>query len=545
MFISIILNTEYMDIASRSKLYLKNLLHCKENGWILITHEYMRKQWEQLQEEITPSLFASWEMKPFTAEDVRDVEQYFIPDELFEKIEQQAGSRTEMLFQLSLSSNDMLEKTLQSVITKIYSKHSNEKIDGVLYSLETWEPVRRVCVNNMIPLIPYSFSSIRKPHGYQQTLYHANINTYLHTSKEAERRYNHYVAASIFEPIFSHRELIAILGKERTLPLIPLMNAEPKYEMGICTECFSITPQFFIHDKTTDDDIRFECEKLYDKSQIVVRNHSLQVDYMQLDRSLVHNDPAAWILSCRRLTAARSQIGLKILLWGRTAVIKPDTLGFSFMCEKNYTSTRKVDLRALNFYLFCYLVPNDLMFSGEYWQWRMTNPTETEIYKRHLDFYIEKLNLPESILTEQDEPTRFKSLLQSRGCDEELINILLEDKHDFNINYNTASSRIVINGKSYWRLNKIENGVRHCHIELNESADTIDFYPLDDVAGCTKLTSVSINGKLLDITRFADYKYMPKISGHYTIPFPLTAGKTIIDIAWDYQSNNEFLQAHS
>lgn len=545
MFISIILNTEYMDIASRSKLYLKNLLHCKENGWILITHEYMRKHWEQLQEEITPSLFASWEMKPFTAEDVRDVEQYFIPDNLFEKIEQQAGSRTEMLFQLSSSSNDVLEKTLQSVIAKIYSKHPNEKIDGVLYSLETWEPVRRVCVNNMIPLIPYSFSSIRKPHGYQQTLYHANINTYLHTSKEAECRYNHYVAASIFEPIFSHRELIAILGKERTLPLIPLMNAEPKYEMGICTECFSITPQFFIHDKTTDDDIRFECEKLYDKSQIVVRNHSLQVDYMQLDRSLVHNDPAAWILSCRRLTAARSQIGLKILLWGRTAVIKPDTLGFSFMCEKDYTSTRKVDLRALNFYLFCYLVPNDLMFSGEYWQWRMTNPTETEIYKRHLDFYIEKLNLPESILTEQDEPTRFKSLLQSRGCDEELINSLLEDKHDFNIDYNTASSRIVINGKSYWRLNKIENGVRHFHIELNESADTIDFYPLDDVAGCARIVSVSVNGKTIDISNLTDFRYMPKVSGHYSLPISPTAGKTIIDIAWDYQSNNEFLQAHS
>lgn len=534
-----------MDIASRSKWYLKNLLHCKENGWILITHEYLWKHFEEIQQDITPRLFNDFEMRPFTADEVKDVEQYFIPDELFEKIEQQAGSRTEMLFQLSSSSNDMLEKTLQSVITKIYSKHPNEKIDGVLYSLETWEPVHRVCVNNMIPLIPYSFSSIRKPHGYQQTLYHANINTYLHTSKEAECRYNHYVAASIFEPIFSHRELIAILGKERTLPLIPLMNAEPKYEMGICTECFSITPQFFIHDKTTDDDIRFECEKLYKKSQITVRNHALQVDYMHLDRSTTHNDPAAWILSCRRLTAARSQIGLKILLWGRTAVIKPDTLGFSFMCEKDYTSTRKVDLRALNFYLFCYLVPNDLMFSGEYWQWRMTNPTETEIYKCHLDFYIEKLNLPELILTEQDEPTRFKSLLQSRGCDEELINILLEDKHDFNIDYNTASSHIVINGKSYWRLNKIENGVRHFHIELNESADTIDFYPLDDVAGCARLVNVSVNGKPMDVSNFADFKYMPKVSGHYTLPFPLTAGKTIIDIAWDYQSNSDFLNAHA
>lgn len=185
------------------------------------------------------------------------------------------------------------------------------------------------------------------------------------------------------------------------------------------------------------------------------------------------------------------------------------------------------------------------MFSGEYWQWRMTNPTETEIYKRHLDFYIEKLNLPKSILTEQDEPTRFKSLLKSRGCDEELINILLEDKHDFDIDYNTASSRIMVNGKSYWRLNKIENGVRHFHIEMSESADTIDFYPLDDVAGCARLVSVSVNGKPVDVSNFADFRYMPKVSGHYTLPFPPTADKTIIDIAWDYQSNKEFLNAHS
>lgn len=535
-----------MDIASRSKWYLKNLFHCKENGWILITHEYMRTHWQQLQEEITPSLFTSWEMQPFAAEDVRDVEQYFIPDNLFDTIEKQCGSRTEMLYQLSSTSNVLIEEVFQNIINEIQFKHPNEKIDGIFHCLEAWQFLRDISQKHNIPLISYSFSAIRKPHGYRQTLYHTNVKTCLNSTEESLERYNRYCAEEDKTiPVFSNRELLAMFGKERTLPLIQLINHQPHYEMGICTECFSVIPQFFMHNKTTDDDVRFECEKLYDKSQIVVRNHSLQVDYMQLNRDTVHNDPAAWILSCRRLTAARSQIGLKILLWGRTAVIKPDTLGFSFMCEKNYTSTRKVDLRALNFYLFCYLVPNDLMFSGEYWQWRMTNPTETEIYKHHLDLYIEKLNLPESILTEQDEPTRFKSLLQSRGCDEELINILLEDNPDFNIDYNTASSRIVINGKSYWRLNKIENGVRHFHIELNESADTIDFYPLDDVAGCARIVSVSVNDKPMDVSNFADFKYMPKVSGHYTIPFPLTAGKTIIDIAWDYQSNNEFLLAHS
>lgn len=546
MFISIILNTEYMDIASRSKWYLKNLFHCKENGWILITHEYMRTHWQQLQEEITPSLFTSWEMQPFAAEDVRDVEQYFIPDKLFDTIEKQCGSRTEMLYQLSSTSNVLIEEVFQNIINEIQFKHPNEKIDGIFHCLEAWQFLRDISQKHNIPLISYSFSAIRKPHGYRQTLYFVSQKGRLCTTEECQNRFtNNLDENNNFSPIFSNRELIAIFGKERTLPLLPLLQAEPKYEMGICTECFSFLPQFSVFDKNTDDDTRYECEKLYDKSQITVRNHSLQVDYMHLDRTTVHNDPAAWILSSRRLTLSRSQIGLKILLWNRTAIVPSDSLSFSFMCEKDYTSTRKVDLRALNFYLFCYLIPNDLMFSGEYWQWRMTNPTETEIYHRHLDFYIEKLNLPKSILTEQDEPTRFKSLLQSRGCDEELINILLEDKHDFDIDYNTASSRIVINGKSYWRLNKIENGVRHFHIELNESADTIDFYPLDDVAGCARIVSVSVNDKPMDVSNFADFKYMPKVSGHYTLPFPLTAGKTIIDIAWDYQSNSDFLNAHA
>lgn len=546
MFISIVLNTEYMDIASRSKWYLKNLLHCKENGWIMITHEYLWKHFEEIQKDITPRLFADFEMRPFKAEGVSNVEQYLIPDELFDKLERECGSRTEMLFRLTQTDETSLSQALQNCIDKIRKKHPNEKIEGIFHTLEAWQFIHKVCENNDIPLISYSFSAMRKPHGYRQTLYHANSKGILHTTNECRNRYQQFSNdPNNSFPIFSNRELIAIFGKERTLPLLSIVDKEPKYEMGICTECFSIIPQFFIHDKTTDDDIKYECEKLYEKSQITVRNHSYQVDSMQLDRSGVHNDPAAWILSCRRLTAARSQIGLKVLLWNRTCVVRQETLGFSFMCEKDYSSTNKVDHKALNYYLFGYLIPNDLMFSDNYWKWRMTNPSETEIYQYHLNFYTEKLNLPHSVLTEKDEPTRFKSILQSRGCDEELISILLNDgKQDIDIDYNTASSRIVVNGKSYWRLNKLEDGVRHFHIELNESADSIDFYPLDDVAGCARIVSVSVNDKPMDVSNFADFKYMPKVSGHYTLPFPLTAGKTIIDIAWDYQSNNDFLQAH-
>ena len=544
MFISVVLNTEYMDIASRSKWYLKNLLHCKENGWILITHEYLWKHFEEIQQDITPRLFYDFEMRPFKAEEVKDVEQYFIPDRLFEMIEKQCGSRTEFLFEMTRGGNPELETVFQGILDTIKKSHPNEPIDGIFHCLEGFEPLRNVAKVNDIPIISYVFSALRKPHGYRQTLYSANFGR-LYCGDECEKKWHRFQSEDTQLLLYSNRELIAIFGKDRTLPLIDIMAASPKYEINVCGEGFDILPHIFSRAEYCDEDIYYECAKYYKRSQMRNRQHPIHLDALQISRDEVHNDPAAWILSSKRMVATCSQMILKAALWNRIPVMPKNTLPFSFMCSKDITDENKVPLDFLNFYLFCYLIPNDLMFSGEYWQWRMTNPTETEIYKRHLDFYIEKLNLPKSILTEQDEPTRFKSLLKSRGCDEELINILLEDKHDFDIDYNTASSRIMVNGKSYWRLNKIENGVRHFHIELSESADTIDFYPLDDVAGCARLVSVSVNGKPVDVSNFADFRYMPKVSGHYTLPFPPTADKTIIDIAWDYQSNKEFLNAHS
>lgn len=547
MFISVVFNTEYLKISTRKQWYLKNLYHCKKNDWILITHEYMRDNWEQLQNEMTQSLFDSWEIQPFSAEDVKDVEQYYLPDSLFEQMEQQCGSRTEMLYQLASSANPQLENVLQQIITTIKQNHPSEPIDGMFYNFEPWQFIRDVCQKNRIVLIPYSFTCIRRHiSGYRQTLFQANVDANLYTTQEAQRRYEMFLTEGENHfPVFSHRELIAFLGKERTLPLIPVMNAVPQYEMGICTECCSIIPQFFVLDKTTDDDVRYEVKKLYDREQITVRNHWLQVGFMRLDASTMHSDPTPWILSCKRLTAARSQIGLKFLLWNRTAVIKPDTMAYAFLCEKDYASQGHVDIKALNYYLFAYLIPGDLMFSKEYWEWRKTNPSEIEIYQRHLDFIIQKLNLPKSILTEQDEPKRFRSFLESRGCDKELINILLEDKHDFELDYNTASSRIVVNGKSYWRLNKLENGIRRFHIELDESADTIEFYPWDDAVGCAKLISVSVNGKQVDVTQHAEFKYMPKATGYYSLPLTTNENSISIDIEWDIQSNNEFLLAHA
>lgn len=544
MFISIVLNTEYWDYNSRSKWYLKNVLHSKENGWILITHEYLGKHFEEIQKDITPRLFNDFEMRPFSAEEVSDVEQYFLSDELFEQIEKDCGSRTEYLWYMANNRCEKLEICLQDIIDTIRLKHPSEKIDGIFNCLESWESIRYVALSEKIPLVSYVFSALRKPHGYRQTLYSASYN-FLYSSVECEKRWQNFNDESVEMPIFSNRELVALLGKERTLPLIPLMHFIPKYEINVCGEGFVILPHIFSHNPYCDEDIYYECGKLYTDSQMQNRQHPTHMNALQLSRDAIHNDPAAWILGAKRTVATCSQIVLKAALWNRTPIMPKNTLPFSFMCSKSFKDTKKMDIKFLNYYIFCSLIPNDLMFSDEYWKWRMTHPSEFEIYQRHLDFMIENLHLPKSILTEHDEKKRFKNILGSRSCDKELVKILLEDNHDFDIDYNTAISRIVVNNKSYWRLNKLENGVRHFHIELDESTESIEFYPLDDVAGCVKLVNASANGSPVDVSQFVEFKYVPKVTGHYTLPIPNNDNHISIDIEWDYQSNNDFLNQNS
>lgn len=551
MFISIVLNTEYMDIASRSKWYLKCLLHCKQNGWILITHEYMKTHIDELQKEITPSLFNSWELQPFTYEDVKDVEQYFLPDALFEEIEREYGSRTEMLFTLSNQENPLLRKQIDLIIDEIKKKHPHERITGIFNVLDCFEDVRRAAKIFDCPVINYSFSAIRRPHGYRQTLYHAN-SYQLWNSSECENRWNKFKSENHSSfPVFSNKEIIALVGKIHTLPLIQLMNSQPKYEMGICCECNSLLPQVFSKNKYTDDDIFYECKKLYSKDKIKVRSHSIHLDDIQVDRTVVRNDPASFILSCRRLTAVQSQIVLKVLLWKRTAIMKKNTLAFSYLCNNEYDSISTGDVRGLNYYIFGYLIPSDLMFSGEYWNWRMTNPSEVEIYWRHLEYIFNALGLDKDKVLSLQGTDRFKYLLEARGCDKQLVDNLLSDETINNINWDVASSQFDIvtseGSETYWRIDtENEDGSLTSGLSVDiDGAKSILFYPLYDVAGFAKLDSVRVNGTEMELDEsMKSFNYMPKNKGCFDIPLcNIPSGRLEIVCNWEYKKVNDFLNS--
>lgn len=547
MFISVVLNVEYMDVKSRSKWYLKNLLHCKDNGGILITHQYLKDHIHEFQKDITPDLFTAWEMRPFSIDELENVEQYTIPDDLFNKIEKESVGRTELLSRLHSTRISELDDCLNYIFDLIKNKHRDDRIEGVFHCLAAYKSLSEICHERGIPLIPYSFSAFRKTGGYRETQYYAALEGELYCQDECERHYRSFMSDTRRGelPVFSNRELIAIFGKDRTLPLIPLMDHAPQYELGACCECFSVLPHFYLHYRTTDDDIFYQAERLYDKCQIKVRSHSIQLDQIQVDRTTQRNDPAPFLLSCRRHAAVRSQIILKALLWKRTGIMMNNTLDFSFACEKDYLSTSLADVRFLNYYLIGSTIPSGLMFSFDYWRWRLTNPSEVEIYKYHLDYYCEDLCLDKSIIDIKEEPERFKQLLISRNCDEELIPLLVDNKQDFEVEYDAATSKFIIGGQAHWRLNKKnEAGDLKCEINLKELlASDFEFYPLDDMAGFSRIMSVKVNGEELSLSdNQKEWHYLPKVKGRYVLPINIgQCDRLRIEITWQFKKVIDYL----
>ena len=358
MFITVVLNIEYMNYASRVKWYLKNLYHCKEYGWMIITHEYLFKNFEKLQESVGDRFFEEFEMERLTVDDFKNIKQYVIPDKVFEDKEEICGSRTEMLFDVTKNRFPELETHLLNAIDQIKTELPDKKIDGVFHILEGFKSIRTVCSKFNIPLITYVFSAIRKVHGYRHTLFSANMYNRLYCSDECEIRHNQYLSEkqSSDIPIFENREIIALIGKERTLPLIKLLDYEPEYEIFVCGDGYLMVPHIFEYANYTDEDLYYECNKAYRNDEMRFRQHPMQLNQIQIDYSEVRSDPAATILSCKRTTAVASQIVLKALLWNRTAVMKKNTLPFSYMCEKDYNSESKIDLNFLIFRRFFFTI---------------------------------------------------------------------------------------------------------------------------------------------------------------------------------------------
>ncbi len=515
MIVSIILDTEYMGMEARIKWLMKNLSCAVKNDYIIITHEYFKTHYEKLTQKCSERFYNEFEMRHISKEELEKIDVFYIPDSFFENLYRQYGTRSKMLVELSIKRNFELEGIIQEAIERGLKKRENAKVDYIMNCLHCFESIRYIGKRYSCPVIPYVFSAIRKVHGYQQTLYMANMSVDLFNNDEIQQLYKNYLPNDIGFELFSHEEILALLGKERNLPLLPLINEKGEFEIGIAKEGFEITPQSYYINYSTDDDIYYECKKYYRDDEIVTRLHPMQMDQYGLGRQHMKNDPTSFVLSCKRVATVHSQMIIKAVLWNRVACVFSDALPFSFLLTKKLNSNQLLDLKDVNFIVFCYFIPDSCMFSREYWQWRMEYPSANEIMIRHLKEIFNNLKYTEDVLYDKNE--RLKKILEGRGCDRYLIDTIKSKKECPSFCYRFLSSRLQIyyrGGKTNnsYCLNRYENGIllSKFMIEIKENVEYCVFYPFDDIDGSAKILDVnSLNSKVKYKVR-EDYIYYPK-----------------------------------
>ena len=93
MFVSIIFDTEYMGMGERIKWFLKSLSHAKEMDAVVITHEYLKKNFETLLGKCNERFFEEFEMRHIKETEMEEIDIYYIPDSFFHNLEKKYGTR--------------------------------------------------------------------------------------------------------------------------------------------------------------------------------------------------------------------------------------------------------------------------------------------------------------------------------------------------------------------------------------------------------------------------------------------------------------------
>lgn len=517
--VSIIAN-EYPLVSGRLNFILQVASYAKKNDYFIITNEYFKDHFDELINGTTDRFYKEFEMKKLSADELRNIDFCFVPDSLL-RLSNWHSSRTDYLLHEFNEGDEGAVSYMVDSIGEALRRRGEKKPEYIMNCIQTTANIRKVAHFYNCPLIPYVFSAIRKPHGYSQTLYMAHFNDNLFNVDNVRGMYEEFNPNGISFTLFNRREILALIGKWRNMHLLPLINLEGRYEVAYAGEGRHIIPQCYQYDHVTDDDIYHDLYKHYNTEQIVTRLHPIQLRQAGFSQEHMKNDPAAFILSAKRLVTVQSQIAVKAALWNRTVCVYGNALPFSFLMKSAVDQTNKITEKDINFILFCYFIPASLMFNIEYWRWRMTNPSANELYVRHIMEILQNQEISIDILQSSN---REDSILTSRGLSEveilETKKVVQADEIDYDflsacaeIKYSNGSvrSRYILNKKCEQDIQS------RFDILCDKTVESIDLYLLDDMDGFIQIKSIVVNDVQYDVDK--RMQYVKKKQSCYTISF--------------------------
>lgn len=262
-------------------------------------------------------------------------------------------------------------------LERFFTECLNDAQPGELEAILTWcncPSLTAVAEAKGIPVIHLELGPLRWP-DYRSTAYldftGVNGNT------EAAARYAGSGFAARHFPVPRLRSFFA-LGS-------PPHPPTAEFDLGIALQVEDDSNLIAFGAGFDNQSLLVHAQLNYPAQRRLVRTHPGSLFAVKPGAYAVDASPNSieFILRCSHLLTINSSVGLEALLLDVPVTVLGD-------CSYRHIAESDARERAsrLAHYLFAYLVPMDLIYQADYLRFRLSNPTEDQIVRRHLAAYL-------------------------------------------------------------------------------------------------------------------------------------------------------------
>lgn len=323
-------------------------------------------------------------------EDLEKITPYIITDEFQKKLIQKYGSVNDAHLELMKNRDEDFEKLLICFFEEMSQK---EQIESVI-TLTSFPSLYYVANMYGAKVWNLELGAMRSP-IYLDTGY-MDENVIL-GNNSLEQRYSNFCKEISDSkcPVFTHQELLAIMLQNKYLKYLFRVNDKPTHKLGLALGTATWLP-FSKNSAMNDEELIYHAQKHYQLSEMLVRRHPgdfagamyPSVEYAR-DTSL---NTLEFILKCKKVATLGSNLVIEAMLFNREVVVCQKSAGY-YAATHNVEEDYKPSIELLNFIVFGYMVPFEFLTDVKYIRWRLSNPSESSIYKKHLEWYLSKKNI--------------------------------------------------------------------------------------------------------------------------------------------------------
>ena len=368
---------------------------------------FFYKQIDSLSEHLDKTLFMGWEnnylMPQFISDDAWEKNAATMEKLEYKLPSEEDVSKTEIInisqsiftpLEEQLKSNNLVWRHLikfeyeplkNMIKEKLEEVSKNNKIDAIVLccNLPSAEAAGRELA---IPVIHTEIGPTRKPQ-YLQTAYWdlsgVNGNT------EAVKRFT-AAKDELKDTILSKRELRALFMDKDDFIAAESIPCNTEYEIGVAGQVDDDSNIIAYSNGFNNLEVLKYANFHFGKSNVLFRSHPGAQTYFSsiLDRS---SSPIHFFKRINKLITINSSMAFEASLWEKPVMVLGDS-PFQLLSDDIVNNKCAADkhIEELNFLALNYIIPYELIFDYDYYMWRLSSPSEAEIRKYHLNFYLNK-----------------------------------------------------------------------------------------------------------------------------------------------------------